>query len=249
MTEIRNANVLLSLMADDDFEILSGRATVVDLVRGTDLAIAGEPIHYCWFPLSGLASVIAEDRDGNQAEVGVIGFEGAVNGDIAGSNEQSVMRILVQIAGNALKVEAHNVLRLAIESTAFSKLLRAYNRSLAAQAAFAALAYSRYTIEQRLARWALMCADRVGNDHIDLTHEALSIMLGVRRAGVTIALHALANRGAITIRRGGHAIRDRQLLLNIAGVGYGPAERNYMGLVTPSFPAAHSDNAAAYTGA
>ena len=233
-------NVLLSLLSASDYDALAGRSTVVDLVLGRDLALAGEPITYCWFPLSGLASVIAMDSNGSQAEVGIIGYDGVVNGHVAPWNQQSTMRILVQIAGSALRIEARHLIALASESSDVANLIAAYGHSLAQQAAFSALAFSQYSIEQRLARWALMCGDRVGDDHIDLTHNALSIMLGVRRAGVTVALRQLADMGAIAVRRGGHSIRNRAILVGVAGAGYGPAEFEYKRLVTPSFPAEQS---------
>jgi hypothetical protein len=77
-----------------------------------------------------------------------------------------------------------------------------------------------------------MCGDRVGDDRIGLTHEALSIMLGVRRAGVTVALHTLSTAGIIVVGRGGFSIIDRPRLLKIAGSGYGPAETEYQRLIT-----------------
>ena len=69
--------------------------------------------------------------------------------------------------------------------------------------------------------------DRVSDANIDLTHEALSMMLGVRRAGVTVTIQALEKRGAIMARRGGFSIIDRPALLAIAGAGYGPSEAEY----------------------
>lgn len=236
--QAENNNVLLSMLSPADYAVLADRGLVVEMILGEDLAAAGGSIDFCWFPLSGLASVIAEDSDGKQAEVGMIGYEGVVNGGAAAGNEQSTMRVLVQIAGQALRVDARSINRLAADSDPFSKLMTAFSNAFALQAAFSALAYSQYPIEQRLARWALMCGDRVGDDHFGLTHEALSIMLGVRRAGVTVALQALTTKGAITPRRGGRSIRDHAILLGIAGAGYGAAEAEYQRMISSVFPVA-----------
>jgi CRP-like cAMP-binding protein len=226
-----NTNRLLSLLSPGDYEAISVRGSVVDLAKDTDLARAGDLIEYCWFPLSGLASVIASDSDGHEAEVGVIGFEGMVNGSVLMGSRRSAMRILVQIGGTGLRVDATTVISTVQASDECSKLFAAYHQALAVQCAYSALAYAQYPIEKRLARWVLMCADRVGDDHVDLTHEALSIMLGVRRAGVTVALNALVDRGAIVTRRGGLRVVDRTALLGLAGNGYGPAEAEYQLLV------------------
>ena len=218
------ANLLLAALSPPDCSALTEHGVVVDLVRGHDLALAGDSIEYCWFPLSGLASVIATDRDDKEAEVGVIGCDGMVNGSVIFGTHHSPMRIWVQIAGSALRVDKRVVVAATRDRNAIFKLIAEYNHALAVQAAFSALAYAQYTLPQRLARWALMCADRVGDGNVDLTHEALSIMLGVRRAGVTVAIHALTAKGAIAPRRGGFSIIDRPVLMQIAGAGYQPSE-------------------------
>ena len=70
------------------------------------------------------------------------------------------------------------------------------------QTAHTALANGRAKLEQRLARWLLMAHDRLTSDAVPLTHEFLAVMLGVRRAGVTVAIHGFERRGLVTTRRG-----------------------------------------------
>ena len=234
------SNLLLSMLSTSDYNAVANRGAVVDLPLGTDLAIAGGPIAFCWFPYTGLVSVIASDGDGNEAEIGIIGADGMVNSGVLVGSQQSPMRALVQIAGSALRVDARTIRTAAAASADCLRLMLAYNHALSIQTAYSALAYAQYSIEKRLARWTLMCADRVGEDRVDLTHDALSIMLGVRRAGVTVALHNLVKKGAITTRRGGLSIADRPTLLQIAGAGYGAAEAEYQRIVVAekSSPAA-----------
>lgn len=110
----------------------------------------------------------------------------------------------------------------------------AYARAFAIQVGGSALAFASYSISRRLARWLLMCADRVGPNDITLTHDALSIMLGVRRAGVTIALNELATAGGILLRRGTIVIVNRDTLERRAGAGYGEAKESYQRLIGPS---------------
>jgi CRP-like cAMP-binding protein len=77
------------------------------------------------------------------------------------------------------------------------------------QVAQTAACNGRHHIEQRLARWMLMAHDRSEGDGFPMTHEFLSMMLGVRRAGVTVAAGALQRAGLIRYERGRMTVTDR----------------------------------------
>ena len=94
-----------------------------------------------------------------------------------------------------------------------------------------ALANGSHTLEQRLARWLLMYHDRVDGDEVFTTHEFLSLMLGVRRAGVTDALKILEDRGMISTKRGRVTVLDRMGLDGVAGDSYGVPEAEYARLI------------------
>ena len=224
------SNRLFACLPPENRDAFAAHGEVVPLVKGHELARAGDLIVSCWFPFSGLVSVIAADEDGNEAEVGIIGHEGMVGSGTLVGSRRSAMRLLIQIGGSALRVDARTVMSVAAGSHECLAVLTAFHQSLAIQAAYSALAYAQYPIVKRLARWMLMCADRVG-DNIDLTHETLAIMLGVRRAGVTVALQTLETKGAITRQRGVLRIADRSALLVLASSGYGSAEEEYRHLL------------------
>ena len=78
-------------------------------------------------------------------------------------------------------------------------------------------------METRLARWLLMCHDRVDGDDIQITHDFLSMMLGVRRAGVTTTIHILEGNGLIRAKRGVITVLDRDKLEELADNAYGLA--------------------------
>jgi hypothetical protein len=99
------------------------------------------------------------------------------------------------------------------------------------QATYTALINARCKIEERLARWLLMCDDRVVGSRLVITHEYLSVMLGVRRPGVTVALQVIEGRGLVQSRRGEVIIRDREGLIQLADGGYGESEAEYRRLV------------------
>ena len=54
-----------------------------------------------------------------------------------------------------------------------------------------------------------MTHDRVNGQGFPLTHDFLAFMLGVRRAGVTIAMRALQDAGLVRCSRGRVEIVDR----------------------------------------
>jgi CRP-like cAMP-binding protein len=94
-----------------------------------------------------------------------------------------------------------------------------------------ALANGCHTLEQRLARWLLMCHDRVDGDDLSTTHEFLSLMLGVRRAGVTEMLKVLEDRGLVSTKRGQVTVLNRVQLEAVAGDSYGLCEAEYARLI------------------
>ena len=94
-----------------------------------------------------------------------------------------------------------------------------------------ALANGSFTIERRLARWLLMCQDRVGHPEFLITHEFLSIMLAVRRSGVTVALQKLEGKKIIKSTRARIEILNRKALLQLAESAYGVPEAEYRRLI------------------
>ncbi|MBL7309257.1 winged helix-turn-helix domain-containing protein, partial [Escherichia coli] len=88
-----------------------------------------------------------------------------------------------------------------------------------------------YTVDVRLARWLLMCRDRLDSDDIQLTHEVLSLMLGVQRSSATLAIQALEGHGLIKARRGRLTILNRTALEEVADGGYGLPEAEYARLI------------------
>lgn len=111
------------------------------------------------------------------------------------------------------------------------RLLNRYVQTFIVQAAFTSLANANHSIEPRLARWILMCHDRIDGDHIGLTHEFLALMLSVRRASITNALHELEGRLLIWSERSMVTVRDRAGLEEFVGDSYGRAEREYRRLI------------------
>jgi CRP-like cAMP-binding protein len=135
-----------------------------------------------------------------------------------------------RIAGDGIAVPVAVLKDMLEKMPAASLLLANYVHTTEVQVAYSALANGRYNMHERLARWILMCHDRIEGD-LPLTHEFLSLMLGVRRSGVTDELHKLEGTLSIKATRGNIHVRNRERLEDIAGGCYGPPEDEYERLI------------------
>jgi CRP-like cAMP-binding protein len=191
---------------------------------------ANTTIENVYFPLSGIVSVVAKSG-AEQIEAGVIGREGMTGAAVVMGNHRSPNEVYVQVAGSGLRIEADK-LRAALDASESLRLLaQKFVQVFIAQVTQTALANGRAKLDERLARWLLMAHDRHDDDHLLLTHEFVALMLGVRRPGVTDALHELEGRGLLRATRGVIRILNRKGLEELAGSAYGVPEAEYKRLI------------------
>ncbi len=229
-------------MSADDFALLEPHLEQVELELRQDIEKPHKPIKHAFFPQSGIISVVARAANGEKVEVGVIGREGMTGLVVVMGNDRSPNETYVQVAGEALRI-ASDDLRAAMETSKSMRLdLLQYAQAFLFQTTHTALANGRATLEQRLARWLLMAHDRVDGDEIPLVHDFLALMLGVRRAGVTVAVNELESRGLIEGKRKRIVIIDREGLELVANGIYGTPEAEYDRLIRrPKASAAASE--------
>lgn len=214
-------------MSNDDLQELAAHFSRVSFEQGAVLERPGEPIVTVFLPESGMLSVLAQTALGTQAEVGIIGPEGMTGLPLLHGVDRTPNLTMVQIPCRALCIEAEVFRQVIARTQSLHDQFLRYAQVFAIQVAQGSLCNSRFTIEARLARWLLMCHDRADREDLPLTHELLSAMLAVRRAGITTTLRVLENAGALKTRRGGIGIRDRAILAEIAGEAYGVPEAEY----------------------
>lgn len=220
-------------MSPGDFQLLAGSLEPMTLDKGLVLAEPGVPARDVVFPESGLVSVVAKSPNGRQIEVGVFGLDGMGSTAVALGVDQTPHQTYVQMTGHAHRLPAA-VLRSAMaQSATMRELLLRYVQSFLVHVAETAVANGINTVEQRLARWLLIVHDRVQHDDLAITHEFLSLMLGVRRTGVTLALHVLEGGGMIRSTRGLVTVLDRAKLKQTARDCYGSAQAEYDRLFGP----------------
>lgn len=231
-TRHRAPNRILACLSDADKALLRPHLIRVPLAVRKVLHKPGTAIKQIYFINSGIASVVAvSNKPARRLEVGLIGREGFTGIEAVLGNGHANHEVFVQVAGSAQSLPV-GVLRAAMsESASLRHLLLRYANALMVQTAYTALANGRATIEARLARWLLMADDRLDAPTLPLTHELLALMLGVRRAGVTVALQVLEHDGLIHGTRGKIRIVDRDALADKAGGIYGRPEAAYQRLI------------------
>jgi CRP-like cAMP-binding protein len=161
-------------------------------------------------------------RDGIETEAAIIGYEGMVDVAAILGARDTILRSFIQIPGQGLRLPAQDLITAYHASESLRAMLNRFASSLLFQIAQTALANASFSIEQRLARWLVMCADRTGPTEMALTHELLAMMLNVRRAGVTQALQSLKIAGFLEYRRGAIWVTDRDGLRQFAIDAYTP---------------------------
>lgn len=226
-------NLLLTALPPLEFNVLQPHLEWVDLRLRVSLSGPNEPIKHAYFPTEGICSIIAVNPAGVRIETGIIGKEGFVGSPIILLVDHAPYEVIVQAEGRALRISRRNLLLSVEKCPAFNALLLRFIHNFMVQTAHSALANGHHTIEERLARWLLMCHDRIGANEFVMTHQFLAIMLAVRRSGVTEALHMLEGQNIIQSTRGRIEILNRKRLEKAAGGSYGVPEQEYERLISP----------------
>ena len=222
------SNRILGSLARGDRELLEPHLEPVTLKFRQRLELADHKIVSIYFIEAGLASVVTLAASGRRrAEVAVLGREGMTGVAIVLGVDRSPHETVVQIEGHGRCIGASVLLGLMQKSRSLATCLMRYAHVLAVQAGQMALANAQGHLEERLARWLLMAHDRLDGDELHLTHELLSFMLGVRRSGVTTALHELEKSGLIATTRGCVTILNRRGLEASANGLYGVPEAEF----------------------
>lgn len=229
MSQPKQSNVrnrLLAALSPDDFARLAPSFEIVSLPVRETLIVPGERITHAHFVEDGLVSLIADTAEG-RIEIGLVGREGLVGVPLVLGTDRTPHIALVQAGLVALRIAARPLTAALDASPALRGVLGRYVQGLIVQVGQTVYANTDLTIEARLARWILMTHERLDGDELPLTHEFLSMMLGVRRPGVTTATHVLEGAGMIRARRGRIIVLDREKLEDMAGDAYGPAEAEF----------------------
>ena len=205
-------NRLLDALPSDDRRRMVAGCEPVELALADVLCAAGERVRHAYFPVKSLISLIMPIDESSHLEVGLVGNEGMFGIPLALGMHESRVRVVVQGAGAALRMDAVSFCSELERSRGLQAVMDRYVFVHLSQLAQATACNRFHVVEERLARCLLMTQDRVHANNFHLTQELLASILGVRRVGVTKAASSLQERGMIHYSRGDITVLDRRAL-------------------------------------
>lgn len=209
-------NQILLDLPQEERELLFPKLELVRLKTHQLLHEAGDTIKSAFFVNSGLVSILSIFPDGKGVEVGLVGKEGFVGLPLVVGFRTAPTRAITQIEGSAFRVDGEALVELLKKCPTLETQLQRFSQIMTMQVTQIAACNRLHEVNERLARWLLMSADRVGSSSLALTHELLSQMLGTRRSSVTVAAGIFQKAGIITHTRGDVKIIDRAKLEDTA---------------------------------
>jgi CRP-like cAMP-binding protein len=189
-------------MTSEDFDAISHQVETVNLSVRQTLYEDGSPANDVYFPIDCVISVVTTMNDGSAIETATVGYEGMCGAQVALGAQEMFGRWFCQIPGRAYKMSVTDFLRGYERDERWRAAVGRYLQAVIDVLSQSVACNRLHLVSERCARWLLMSADRVHSADFPLTHEALATMLGVRRAGVSVAAAELQASGYLSYRRG-----------------------------------------------
>ena len=205
-------NLLLDALPKADSERIYPDLQFVHLPLGSVLYESGDALRHVYFPTNSIVSLLSVMKDGTSAEIAVVGNEGVVGVALFMGGDTTPSRAVVQSAGQAYRLPARRLKEEFRRCGVLQILLLRYTQSLITQMAQTVVCNRHHSVDQQLCRWLLLSLDRLDSETLNMTHELIADMLGVRREGVTESAGKLQKRGVIRYARGRITVLDRAKL-------------------------------------
>lgn len=202
-------NQILSSLSPASLDRLRPDLEPVELPHAAPVFHAYEPITHVYFPENAMASIVATTADGGSSEIGVVGNEGAAGLDVLMGVDESPHECTIHMPAKGFRIRTEAIRREFKRGGKLHDLILLFTHKLMTQVSQITLCNRLHTLEERLARWLLMCHDRIDGNKISITQEFLALMLGVRRESVTLAAGNLQNLGSMEYTRGKITVVDR----------------------------------------
>ena len=188
----------------------------VQLSAGRPLERSERGIAHLFFIESGVGSMTTTFANGSQVEVGLFGNESVIGVSGLMGVRRSLNRIFMQIGGAGYACKLERAEEEFNRGERFHKLALRYVQMQLTQVTQTAGCNASHELEQRLARWLLLCMDRAGSQKLGLSQEFLGMMLGVQRTTVSHVMGHFRDAGLIDYTRAKVDLLDRQGLERIS---------------------------------
>jgi CRP-like cAMP-binding protein len=205
-------NSLLASLPAAEYKRVVAALDLIHMPLGMVLYGDRKASKHAYFPLDCIVSLLHIMRNGDSAEIAMIGREGIVGVSVFMGGATTPSRAVVQSAGHAYRIPAETIREEFRLGGPLQYLLLRSTQALLTQMAQTAACNRHHSIDQQLCRWLLLSIDRLPSNELYMTQELIAGMLGVRREGVTEAAGKLQAAGAIQYRRGRIAVLDRSRL-------------------------------------
>lgn len=203
-------NAFLGALPEAEYQRLSPHLKKVSLHQGQVLHEAGSPPQKVYFLTDGIASLTLSSEEGKEMELSIVGDEGILGERaIFAGNGLHLIRCAMITNGRGYEMPPDIFKKEFNRGGVLQQLVLSRLETRIIEASQTALCNQLHPLEQRLCRWLLTFADRLHNEEMAITQELASQMLGVRRAGVTVAAAVLRDAGLIEYSRGQITIVDR----------------------------------------
>ena len=212
-------NLLLAALPREERQRLDPFLEPVTMPLGQLVYAPDEPMKYVYFPYDFITSTIQEMSDGSAIEVGLMGVEGLVGIQVWLRQKTAPTRTIAQVPGTGLKMKAEVFTREVVHKPSpLNDLAAAYAFAFLVMTSQVAACNGRHSVDERLARWLMLTYHRARRPEFEMTHEFLSLMLGVRRPSVSTTASMLQEAGYISYNRG------KITVLNAEGLREGACE-------------------------
>ena len=201
-------NRVLAAMSSDALDAMRPHLEPFTLELREVVYEPGQVISHAYFPVEGAISILALSGPSETVEVGTVGFEGFAGLPLLFGIDREPFQAITQSPATGWRMSAADF-RAVVEQQEVREVLLRYAQAYRIQAGQASACNRSHSLEERCARWLLQMHDRARHKDFILTHDFLAGMLGVRRAGVTVAAGRLQQAGLIRYKRGLVSVLDR----------------------------------------
>jgi len=201
-------NHLLASLPAAEWKRWLPQLELVHLTLGEVLYEPGSTMTHVYFPTTSIISMLYVMKNGESAEIAVVGFEGLIGIPLFMGGESTSSRAVVQDAGQAYRLPAA-IIKEEFEKAPVMHLLLRFTQALIAQMVQTAACNKHHTLQQQLCRWLLLSLDRLPANELRMTQQLIANMLGVKQDVVLDAENELRTKGLISFKAGNITVLSR----------------------------------------